>query len=42
MTLYIVYFLLMSNITLNLLLLHNINIPDIIYGFYENCGPIRP
>ena len=41
MTLYIVYFLLMSNITLILLLLHNINIHDIIYGFYENCGYIR-
>ena len=40
MTLYIVYLLIISNVTCITLLLHNINITDIIYSFYENCGSI--
>ena len=41
MTLYIVYFLIVSTITRIILELHNINIIDIIYSFYENNWPIR-
>jgi len=40
MTLYIVYFLIVGTITRIILVLHNINIIDIIYSFYENNWPI--
>jgi len=40
MTLYIVYSLVVSNLTGKLVVLHNTNITDIIYSFYENCWPI--
>nr|ABZ07227.1 hypothetical protein ALOHA_HF4000ANIW133C7ctg1g33 [uncultured marine crenarchaeote HF4000_ANIW133C7] len=36
MTLYIVYFLIIGTLTRIILVLHNINIIDIIYSFYEN------